>query len=343
MTFYRFGIEEDIVRVPQDRYDASGYSSSDREDTSRLGRSFPESPYSVNSSPPRPARPLLDPYTRQNNYIPPIRSLIHPEIIDDEREYGDRGANNIRLSSIQATGVPYSYNSNITAHAGYLNEPQWGDYVTDDDNLLVADPDYLSERPYPNGPSSIGSFNDTSSMAIVDSQGNVIHDLNGGWEVPHPLYNPEINRYIDHIRADPTKSLDEIKTLMENIRPDMEIPPEDREGTPPEMTYPLMEHQKLGLAWLKSMEEGSNKGGILADDMGLGKTIQALALLVSRRSTNDARKTTLILTPVALLKQWEREIKVKLKPDHSLKVCIHHGTSKKSKSFADLAKYDGKF
>ena len=34
------------------------------------------------------------------------------------------------------------------------------------------------------------------------------------------------------------------------------------------------------------MEEGTNKGGILADDMGLGKTISTLALMLSRPS-ND--------------------------------------------------------
>jgi SNF2 family DNA or RNA helicase len=50
------------------------------------------------------------------------------------------------------------------------------------------------------------------------------------------------------------------------------------------------EHQKIALSWLKSMEEGSNKGGILADDMGLGKTISSLALLLSRPSTDRARK-----------------------------------------------------
>lgn len=269
---------------------------------------------------------------------------------DDEDENNDgliyyEGGNgsNIRLPSIRAS-YPYSH-SNIVPPTSFPNEPQWDDY----EEPLLGDLEFLSERPFSNTPVNIGGFNDGSSMSIVDSQGNIIQDLNrsrdlnGGWEVPHQSYNPEINRYINHIRADPTKSLDEIKTLMENIRPDMEIPPEDREGTPPEMTYPLMEHQKLGLAWLKSMEEGSNKGGILADDMGLGKTIQALALMVSRPSANKARKTTLILTPVALLKQWEREIKVKLKPEHGLNVCIHHGTSKRSKSFADLAKYDGRF
>lgn len=50
------------------------------------------------------------------------------------------------------------------------------------------------------------------------------------------------------------------------------------------------EHQKLALTWLKSMEEGTNKGGILADDMGLGKTISALALILTRPSEDLARK-----------------------------------------------------
>lgn len=291
----------------------------------------------------------MDPYNRQNNFIPPIRPIASEKFIEiggEEEEdddslvcYEGGNASGLRLPSIRTAGVPYPYNhSSIAVPVGYPNDSQWGDYIPDDHVLLSLDMEYLAKRPL---------FNDGSSMAIVDSQGNVIQDLNGDrdlsdvWDVPQQSYNPEINRYIDHIRADPTKSLDEIKTLMENIRPDMEIPPEDREGTPMEMTYPLMEHQKLGLTWLKSMEEGSNKGGILADDMGLGKTIQALALLVSRRSTNKARRTTLILTPVALLKQWEREIKVKLKPEHGLKVCIHHGTSKRAKCFADLAKNDG--
>lgn len=34
------------------------------------------------------------------------------------------------------------------------------------------------------------------------------------------------------------------------------------------------------------MEEGTNKGGILADDMGLGKTISTLALMLSRPSAD---------------------------------------------------------
>jgi SNF2 family DNA or RNA helicase len=42
------------------------------------------------------------------------------------------------------------------------------------------------------------------------------------------------------------------------------------------------------------MEEGNNKGGILADDMGLGKTISTLALMLSRPSNDRDRKVPLI-------------------------------------------------
>ena len=59
--------------------------------------------------------------------------------------------------------------------------------------------------------------------------------------------------------------------------------------------------------------------------MGLGKTIQALALMVSRRSADRLRKTTLIVCPVGLLRQWEREIKQKLKPTHQLSTYVLHG------------------
>lgn len=150
-----------------------------------------------------------------------------------------------------------------------------------------------------------------------------------------PMNQDLADRYrerVDYLTHDPTRTTAEIKSLLENIRPDEDLPEQDREGTPEAMKYPLMKHQMLGLAWMRKMEEGSNKGGILADDMGLGKTIQALALMVSRRSTNPARKTTLIVAPVALLKQWEKEIRTKLKPErrHQLTTYIFHGTKNRA-------------
>ena len=80
----------------------------------------------------------------------------------------------------------------------------------------------------------------------------------------NPMDVDLVNRYrerYDYIAQDPTRTLREMKELLENIRPDEELPPENREGTPAAMIYNLMEHQKLGVAWMRRMEEGSNHGG----------------------------------------------------------------------------------
>ena len=87
-----------------------------------------------------------------------------------------------------------------------------------------------------------------------------------GIDAHDPANRALVDQYysrVDYVTNDPTRTAAEIKTLLENIRPDEELPPENREGTPDAMKYGLMEHQKLGLSWMKSMEEGSNKGGIL--------------------------------------------------------------------------------
>ena len=147
-------------------------------------------------------------------------------------------------------------------------------------------------------------------------------------------------------RMNTSNTTEDLKDLMNNIRPDEDLGADDRTGSPEDMAdgAALYPHQKLGLAWMVKMEGGSNKGGILADDMGLGKhmhqgscwiklmllgkTIQAIALMVSRRSDNPAKKTTLIVAPVALLKQWESEIKIKVRPEKRLSTYIYHGKGK---------------
>lgn len=73
--------------------------------------------------------------------------------------------------------------------------------------------------------------------------------------------------------------------------------------------------------------------------MGLGKTIEALALILARPSRNHNRKTTLIVAPLALLRQWKREIETKLKPQHPLTAIIFHGPGKYMK-IDDLLQHD---
>lgn len=88
------------------------------------------------------------------------------------------------------------------------------------------------------------------------------------------------------------------------------------------------------------METGTNKGGILADGMGLGKTVQAISLICARPSQDPARKTTLIIAPVALMRQWEKEIARHVRPNYRLSVYVYHGTSGKNADFAKLRQYD---
>lgn len=131
-----------------------------------------------------------------------------------------------------------------------------------------------------------------------------------------------------------------IQNLLNNIRPDEELE-DGMAQTPEELSVSLLKHQRMGLSWLLRMENSASKGSLLADDMGLGKTIQALALILANKSSESGCKTTLIVTPVSLLKQWANEVKFKIKPDASLKVGIYHGLEKKNLSdFAMLGKYD---
>ena len=178
-------------------------------------------------------------------------------------------------------------------------------------------------------PHILGNPSGLDPLVSLDAQHDFLNNAlsQHGMRPDDPLFEQYLER-VDYLTNDPTRTTAEIKSLLENIRPDEDLPPENREGTPDGMRWGLMEHQKLGLTWMKNMEEGSNNGGILADDMGLGKTIQALALMLSRKSPDPARKTTLIVAPVALMKQWEREIDDKLNPGHKLSTYVLHGSGR---------------
>ncbi|KAH6675016.1 P-loop containing nucleoside triphosphate hydrolase protein [Halenospora varia] len=202
-------------------------------------------------------------------------------------------------------------------------------------------------NPSNNVPDSMmaNSYVYTSETQPLESFADIIQRTGSSFENTTGYNNPysfneQMQEQANYIINDPRKTNDEIKELLENIRPDLDLPAENREGTPEGMTYGLYEHQKLALTWLKSMEDGSNKGGILADDMGLGKTISALALILSRPSDNPARKTTLIVGPVALVRQWQKEIRTKIKSSHRLSALLLHGAPASAKHWDTIQTYD---
>ncbi|KAI0170944.1 SNF2 family N-terminal domain-containing protein [Pestalotiopsis sp. NC0098] len=122
--------------------------------------------------------------------------------------------------------------------------------------------------------------------------------------------------------------------------PDIDVPPERRPKTPKALNCELQPHQRVGLDWLMRMEDGPHRGSILADTMGLGKTIQALSLILEHPSKDPAQKTTLIVAPVSLQKQWKTEIEDKIKPGHKLKTVIIDGIKRKTMSLASLLSHD---
>lgn len=91
----------------------------------------------------------------------------------------------------------------------------------------------------------------------------------------------------------------------------------------------------------KPVIKSTCKGGILADEMGLGKTITTLSLVLSFpkdiyyeslhdddciRMDNYAYKTTLIIVPMALLSQWEREFLKVVDDDKTFRCFTFYGS-----------------
>lgn len=161
--------------------------------------------------------------------------------------------------------------------------------------------------------------------------------------------------------TDPAKANEDLKALLEGGMEDDEDDDEAvktnlDDGTLEGIKVKLLPHQVEGVKWMKGRELGPvkrgkvPKGGILADDMGLGKTLQSISLIISnsrpdrddptwKKSLNGVERATLVVAPLALIRQWEQEIKEKVSKSHRLSVCVHHGPNR-TKRFQDLAKYD---
>lgn len=255
--------------------------------------------------------------------LPPISSLGAPSSFLESQPQGFAQYSNVK--------TPFdAYRPSPT----YLPSSNYNQLASTFD-LASTRPGFIMNGNYTHGlpQPALPGF---SSLSALTKRVNG-YDFNAmvdGMGVP---LNPRLANYIDDYVNDPRKNDEEIQQLLSNIRPDMDIPEEARGETPEALKYPLYVHQQLALKWMVDMEEGTNKGGILADDMGLGKTISTLALMASRPSKDANVKTNLIIGPVALIRQWEHEIKKKLKTHHGLNVFLLYG--KKAK-YSDLKEAD---
>lgn len=259
--------------------------------------------------PPNPAG--LQPQIPTNGYTIPPRASA-------PSHFGTRTPNAAMPSAVHAPRGPNTYaHSTPRDTLGGPQEAQW----------LVNG---SSSRPFP-----LYDYDDDDDDLIYG--GSRLAAPPNPYQGHEELFRRRFDQILEH---DPQKTKEEINDLLNNIRPDEDVPDELLVPTPEAMAVTLHKYQEAGLTWLKKCEEGTNKGGILADDMGLGKTIQMLSLIVTRKSEDPRCKTTLIVAPVALLRQWQQEIQQKIKPGrHALTVHIHHGAAKK-KSFRDLQHYD---
>ncbi|WP_037603513.1 DEAD/DEAH box helicase [Streptacidiphilus rugosus] len=106
--------------------------------------------------------------------------------------------------------------------------------------------------------------------------------------------------------------------------PDAADPPA-RVELPASFTTELRPYQRTGVDWLASLSR-LGIGAVLADDMGLGKTVQTLALLAAEyASAEPPAAPTLVVVPMSLLGNWERECD-RFAP--GLRVHVHHGAGR---------------
>ncbi|MDF0593764.1 DEAD/DEAH box helicase [Methanotrichaceae archaeon M04Ac] len=90
----------------------------------------------------------------------------------------------------------------------------------------------------------------------------------------------------------------------------------------------LRPYQMKGLSWLSYLHR-LRFGACLADDMGLGKTVELIAFLLHQRAIEDLRRPSLLICPMSVVGNWQRELD-RFAP--SLHVMIHHGADRLSDS-----------
>jgi SNF2 family DNA or RNA helicase len=275
-----------------------------------------------------------------------------------ESPEGWHDANYIQDNPAASSFAPGLFNELDQVYSGTLTDaaPDFGQYPVATDIGNVASLNYMTQDELTQLMASTDPqsfFDDLGGVSGGNAQLSSSHQQTGhGYSYAHNrnetraqgpsnYLNQPAAPHMPQLTADPSQEAPETLNLLlrkMGSESDEVTPPHLREPTPSAMQSQLMEHQKIGLAWMKKMETGPAKGGILGDAMGLGKTIQAIALICARPSEDAAVKTTLIVAPVALLKQWSKEIEHHVRPEHRLSVYSYHGN--KNITYSQLCQYD---
>ena len=94
-----------------------------------------------------------------------------------------------------------------------------------------------------------------------------------------------------------------LRNIAQQLNGTAEIP---EVSLPDSVKASLRPYQQQGLNWLQFLGQ-HGLGGILADDMGLGKTLQTLAHIQVEKDAGRLTHPALIIVPVSLLGNWQRE------------------------------------
>ncbi|MHB1200038.1 MAG: DEAD/DEAH box helicase, partial [Polaromonas sp.] len=109
-----------------------------------------------------------------------------------------------------------------------------------------------------------------------------------------------------------------LRSMVRQLSGQAELP---QVAVPASVQARLRPYQQQGLNWLQFLRQYA-LGGILADDMGLGKTLQTLAHIQLEKDAGRLTRPALIIAPVSLMGNWQREA-ARFCPD--LRSLVLHG------------------